>query len=53
MLNLLAAGGWVMPLIVLCSVLALAISIERSVALNPARITPAPACQCLEAAEGG
>ena len=40
MLNLLAAGGWVMPLIVLCSVLALAISIERSVALNPARIAP-------------
>jgi len=39
-LNLLAAGGWVMPLIVLCSVLALAISIERSVALNPARIAP-------------
>ena len=40
MLNLLAAGGWVMPLIVLCSVLALAISIERSVALNPVRIAP-------------
>ena len=40
MLNLLAAGGWVMPVIVLCSVIALAISIERSVALNPTRIAP-------------
>jgi biopolymer transport protein ExbB len=39
-LNLLAAGGWVMPVIVLCSVIALAISIERSVALNPTRIAP-------------
>ncbi len=40
LLNLLAAGGWVMPVIVLCSVIALAISIERSVALNPTRIAP-------------
>ncbi|MEY2909696.1 MAG: hypothetical protein RLZZ602_2219 [Pseudomonadota bacterium] len=40
MLQLLAAGGWVMPLIVLCSVIALAISIERWIALNPTRIAP-------------
>jgi biopolymer transport protein ExbB len=38
--DLLAAGGWVMPLIVLCSVLALAISIERYIALNPQKIAP-------------
>ena len=38
--DLLAAGGWVMPVIVLCSVIALGISIERSVALNPDRIAP-------------
>lgn len=40
MIELLAAGGWVMPLIVLCSVLALAISIERWIALNQTRIAP-------------
>ena len=40
MFQLLAAGGWVMPLIVLCSVIALAISIERWIALNPKRIAP-------------
>ena len=40
MFELLAAGGWVMPVIVLCSVIALGISIERSVALNPDRIAP-------------
>lgn len=40
MLQLLAAGGWVMPLIVLCSVIALAISIERWIALNSTRIAP-------------
>tara|TARA_B110000503_G_scaffold45625_1_gene74602 strand:- start:406 stop:1029 length:624 start_codon:yes stop_codon:yes gene_type:complete len=39
-LDLLAAGGWVMPIIVLCSVVALAICIERYIALNPARIAP-------------
>jgi len=38
--DLLAAGGWVMPVIVLCSVIALGIFIERSVALNPDRIAP-------------
>ena len=40
MFELLSAGGWVMPLIVLCSVLALAISIERYVALNAKKIAP-------------
>ena len=40
MLDLLAAGGWVMPLIVLCSIVALAICIERYIALNPRRIAP-------------
>lgn len=40
MIDLLAAGGWVMPLIVMCSVTALGISIERFIALNPARIAP-------------
>ena len=40
MLDLLAAGGWVMPLIVLCSIVALAICIERYIALNPKRIAP-------------
>ena len=40
MFDLLSAGGWVMPLIVLCSVLALAISIERYVALNAQKIAP-------------
>jgi len=39
-LDLLAAGGWVMPLIVLCSIVALAICIERYIALNPKRIAP-------------
>tara|TARA_B110000503_G_C7059379_1_gene375962 strand:+ start:80 stop:703 length:624 start_codon:yes stop_codon:yes gene_type:complete len=39
-LELLAAGGWVMPLIMLCSVVALAICIERYIALNPKRIAP-------------
>ena len=40
MFDLLAAGGWVMPVIVLCSVIALGICIERSVALHPDRIAP-------------
>lgn len=40
MFELLAAGGWIMPLIILCSVLALAISVERYIALNPRRIAP-------------
>lgn len=40
MIELLAAGGWVMPLLVICSVLALTISIERWIALNSANIAP-------------
>ena len=40
MYQVLAAGGWVMPFIVLCSVLALAICIERHFALNKQRIAP-------------
>jgi len=39
-IDLLAAGGWVMPLIVVCSVIALAISIERWVVLNARGIAP-------------
>jgi len=38
--QLLAAGGWVMPLIVTCSVIALAICIERHFALNTEKIAP-------------
>jgi len=38
--QVLAAGGWVMPFIVVCSVLALAICIERHFALNKQRIAP-------------
>ena len=40
MYQMLAAGGWVMPFIVVCSVLALAICIERHFALNKQRIAP-------------
>ncbi len=40
MFQVLAAGGWVMPFIVVCSVLALAICIERHFALNKQRIAP-------------
>jgi len=38
--QLLAAGGWVMPLIVACSVIALGICIERHFALNSEKIAP-------------
>jgi biopolymer transport protein ExbB len=38
--QLLAAGGWVMPLIVACSVIALAICIERHFALNAEKVAP-------------
>jgi len=38
--QLLAAGGWVMPLIVACSVIALAICIERHFALNSEKVAP-------------
>ena len=40
MLELLLAGGWVMILIVLSSVVALAICIERFYTLNPRKIAP-------------
>lgn len=40
MLDLLVAGGWLMVLIVLSSVLALAICIERLYTLNPRKIAP-------------
>ena len=40
MFQVLAAGGWVMPFIVVCSVLALAICIERHFALNKQRSAP-------------
>ena len=40
MYHILAAGGWVMPFIVICSVLALAIAIERHFALNRNKIAP-------------
>ena len=40
MIDLLVAGGWVMPLIVACSVVALSISIERYLALDRSRVAP-------------
>ena len=40
MLDLLMAGGWTMPFIVAGSVIAMAIVIERSLALKPERIAP-------------
>ena len=40
MYQVLSAGGWVMPFIVLCSIIALAICIERQFALNRKRIAP-------------
>jgi len=39
-LELVLAGGWLMIVILLCSVVALAICIERLYALNPRRIAP-------------
>lgn len=41
MLELLIAGGWLMVLIMLCSVVAVAICIERLYVLNPRKIAPA------------
>jgi len=38
--QVLSAGGWVMPFIVLCSIIALAICIERQFALNRRKIAP-------------
>ncbi len=40
MLELVAAGGWLMVLILLCSVVVLAICIERLLTLNPRKIAP-------------
>jgi biopolymer transport protein ExbB len=40
-LELLIAGGWLMVLIMLCSVVAVAICIERLYVLNPRKIAPA------------
>ena len=40
MFHTLAAGGWVMPFIVACSVIALGICIERHFALNKQRVAP-------------
>ena len=40
MFHTLAAGGWVMPFIIACSVIALAICIERHFALNKQRVAP-------------
>ncbi|WP_197911773.1 MotA/TolQ/ExbB proton channel family protein [Kineobactrum salinum] len=40
MLELVMAGGWLMVFILLCSVLALAICIERLYTLNPKKISP-------------
>jgi biopolymer transport protein ExbB len=39
-IDLLVAGGWVMPLIVACSVVALSISIERYIALDRSKVAP-------------
>lgn len=40
MLELVTAGGWLMLPILLCSVAALAICVERLVSLNPKKISP-------------
>ena len=40
MIDLIVAGGWVMPLIVACSVVALSISIERYIALDRSKVAP-------------
>lgn len=40
MLELVIAGGWLMVLIIACSVLAIAICIERFFVLNPKRVAP-------------
>ncbi|MDZ7781757.1 MAG: MotA/TolQ/ExbB proton channel family protein [Halioglobus sp.] len=40
MLELLAAGGWIMVLIVISSIIVLAICIERLYTLNPGKIAP-------------
>lgn len=40
MLELVTAGGWLMVLIIACSILAIAICIERFFILNPKRVAP-------------
>ena len=40
MVDLLVTGGWVMPLIVVCSVIALTICIERFTALDRVKVAP-------------
>lgn len=40
MYQVLSAGGWVMPFIALCSIVALAICIERQFVLNRKKIAP-------------
>ena len=40
MYQVLSAGGWVMPVIMLCSIVALAMFIERQFALNRKKIAP-------------
>ena len=40
MYQVLSAGGWVMPFIALCSIIALAICIGRQFALNRKKIAP-------------
>ena len=40
MIDLLVAGGWVIPLIVACSVVALSISIKRYIALDRSKVAP-------------
>lgn len=40
MLEVLVAGGWVMALLVLCSIAVIAISVERYWTLNPEKISP-------------
>jgi biopolymer transport protein ExbB len=38
--QVLSAGGWVMPFIVLCSIIALAVCIERRFAPSQEKIAP-------------
>ncbi|MAK45512.1 MAG: biopolymer transporter ExbB, partial [Spongiibacter sp.] len=40
MLELVKAGGWLMLPIILSSILALAICVERFLALNPDKVAP-------------
>lgn len=40
MFDVIAAGGWIMVPIILCSIAVIAISIERYWTLNPAKIAP-------------